>query len=235
MRADGRSVAIAAVGLAIAFAIIVATIASYRWWDDHHVVATDDNGLAVARVVAATLHTSADLRVSRLTGTVQATGATSRLWGWLTSSRVVKAPFEVDYFVNVRRLDPGDFRYDADRRTLTVEVPDVRPGKPNIDHARVTLDQTSGVYVSRDAMTDLQRRVASTAATAVAERAADPENMTKARENARTAIARLFGGALSAAGLPVRVDVRFAGEPGAGNNEQWDMSRSLQEVLANAQ
>ncbi|MCC2981706.1 DUF4230 domain-containing protein [Sphingomonas sp. IC4-52] len=235
MRPDGRSIAIAAVGVAIAFAIMVATVAAYRWWDDRHVVAADDSGLAVARVVAATLHTSADLRVSRLTGTVQATGATSRLWGWLKSTRVVKAPFEVDYFVDVRRLDPSDFRYDAANRTLTVEVPDVRPGRPNVDHARVTLDQTSGPYVSRDAMAELQRRVASTAATAVADRADDPENMAKARENGRTAISRLFGGALSAAGLPVRVEVRFAGETGPSDGERWDMSRSLQEVLANAQ
>lgn len=235
MRPDGRSIATAAIGIALAFAIIVATLAGYRWWNDRHVVATDDGGLAVARVVAATLHTSADLRVSRLTGTVQATGGTSRMWGWLKSTRVVKAPFEVDYFVDVRRLGPGDFRYDAANQTLTVAVPDVQPGRPNVDHARVSLDQTSGVYVSRDAMADLQRRVASTAATAVAERANDPENMAKARENARAAIARLFGGALSAAGLPVRVDVRFAGEPGSRGGERWDMSRSLQEVLANAQ
>ena len=69
MRPDGRGVAVAAIGLALAFAIVVATLAGYRWWNDRHVVATDDSGLAVARVVAATLHTSADLRVSRLTGT----------------------------------------------------------------------------------------------------------------------------------------------------------------------
>lgn len=234
MRLEGRSVATAAIGIAVAFAIIVATVAGYRWWNDRHVVETDDGGLAVARVVAATLHTSADLRVSRLTGTVQATGGTSRLWGWLKSTRVIKAPFEVDYFVDVRRLDPGDFRYDAANRTLTVEVPDVRPGRPNVDHARVTLDQTSGVYVSRDAMADLQRRVASTAATAVADRANDAENMEKARENARTAISRLFGGALTAAGLPVQVNVRFAGEAGPADAERWDMSRSLEEVLGNA-
>ncbi|WP_066775970.1 DUF4230 domain-containing protein [Sphingomonas sp. CCH5-D11] len=233
MRPDGRSVATAAIGIAVAFAIIVATVAAYRWWNDRHVVETDDSGLAVARVVAATLHTSADLRVSRLTGTVQATGATSRLWGWLKSSRVVKAPFEVDYFVDVRGLDTADFRYDPAARTLSVEVPDVVVGRPNIDHARVTLDQTSGVYVSRDAMAELQRRVAGTASNVVAERARDPENLAKARDNGRRAIERLFGGALGAAGLPVRVEVRFAGDPGRSDGERWDMSRSLEEVLGN--
>lgn len=233
MRADGRGIAVAAIGLAVAFAIVVATVAGYRWWNDRHVVETGDGGLAVAQVVAATLHTSADLRVSRLSGTVQATGATSRMWGWLTSSRVVKAPFEVDYFVDVRGLDPGDFRYDAGARVLTVEVPDVLPGTPNIDQAHVTLDQTSGVYVSRDAMAELQRRVSTTARNVVAKRARDPENMRKARENGRAAIARLFGGALTAAGLPVRVEVRYAGEARGGDRERWDVSRSLEEVLGN--
>lgn len=234
MRFDGRSVAIAAIGLATAFAIVVATVAGYRWWNDRHVVVTDDGGLAVARVVAATLHTSADLRVSRLSGNVQATGATSRLWGWLSSTRVVKAPFAVDYFVDLRRLGPGDFRYDPAARVLTVEVPDVVPGAPNIDHAAVTLDETSGVYVSRDAMAELQRKVSVTAQGVVAAKARDPENMRKARENGRAAIASLFGGALKAAGLPVQVEVRYAGEARRGDGERWDVSRSLEEVLGNA-
>ncbi len=233
MRPDGRGIAAAAIGLALAFAIVVASVAGYRWWTDRHVVETDDSGLAVAQVVAATLHTSADLRVSRLSGTVQATGATSRMWGWLKSTRVVKAPFDVDYFIDVRGLDTGDFRYDPASRTLSVEVPDVVPARPNVDHARVTLDQTSGVYVSRDAMAELQRRVASTASNVVAERARDPENIAKARENGRAAIARLFGGALSAAGLPVRVEVRYAGEARPADGERWDVSRSLEDVLAN--
>lgn len=233
MRPDGRSIATAAIGLAVAFAIVLASVAGYRWWNDRHVVETDDSGLAVAQVVAATLHTSAELRVSRLSGTVQATGATSRLWGWLKSTRVVKAPFEVDYFVDVRGLDTGDFRYDPARRTLAVEVPDVVAGRPNIDHARVTLDETTGVYVSRDAMVELQRRVAGTASNVVAERAGDPENMRKARENGRAAIARLFGGALGAAGLPVRVEVRYAGEARPADGEHWDVSRSLEDVLGN--
>ena len=234
MRIDGRSVAVAAIGLAVAFAIVVATVAGYRWWNDRHVVATDDSGLAVAQVVAATLHTSADLRVSRLTGSVQATGATSRLWGWLRSTRVVKAPFAVDYFVPLRGLGPGDFRYDAAGRVLLVEVPDVTPGAPNIDQAAVTLDETSGVYVSRAAMAELQRKVSATAQTVVAEKARDPENMRKARENGRAAIANLFGGALEAAGVPVRVEVRYAGEARRGDRERWDVSRSLEEVLGKA-
>ena len=228
-----RALAVLAVGLALAAAIVTATIAGWRWWSDRHVVATDDGGLAVARVVAATLHTSADLRVSRLSGVVQATGATSRAWGWLTAQRVVKAPYEVDYFVDLRRLGTRDFRYDPVTRSLLVEVPDVVPGRPNIDQAAVTLDETSGLYVSRAVMAELQQKVAATAQRVVTDKAREAENIRKARENGRAAIARLFEGALGAAGLPVRVEVRYAGEGRAADGERWDVSRSLEEVLGN--
>lgn len=222
------------VSLAIAVAILVATYAGYRHFTERYTVTTDDSGVAVARVVAGRLYGSNELRVSRLSGTVQATASTSRLWGWLASSRVVKAPFEVDYFVNLGAVDTADFRYDAQRRTLLVEVPDVVVGRPNVDEANVTVDQTSGVYVSRAAMAELQKRTSATATQVVAAKAREPENMRQARENGRAALQRLFAGTLRAAGLPVTVRVRFAGEPRPGNDEQWDLTRSLEEVLGNA-
>ncbi|PZQ60073.1 MAG: hypothetical protein DI544_09425 [Sphingomonas taxi] len=224
-----------AVSLAIAAAILVATWVGYRHYTERYAVATDDGGVAVARVVAGRLYAGSELRVSRLSGTVQATAATSRWWGWLTSSRVVKAPYEVDYHVDLRTLAPRDFRYDPKAKVLLVEVPDVVVGHPNIDEGNVTVDQTSGVYVSREAMAELQKRVSATATRVVGEKAREPENMRKARENGRTALERLFAGTLAAAGLPVTVHVRFAGEPRPDNREQWDLTRSLDEVLGNIQ
>jgi hypothetical protein len=222
-----------AIGLAIAFAIVVAALLGYQRYTRDYAVTTDDNGLAVARVVSGRLYGASDLRVSHLSGTVQATAATSRGWGWLKSTRVVKAPYDVDYFVDLRRLGARDFRYDQKRRTLLVEVPDVTVGKPNVDEANVTLDETSGLYVSRTAMAELQKRVSGTAQRVVADKAQSPENMRKARENGRAALERLFGGTLAAAGLPVTVRVRFAGEPRT-SDDQWDLTRSLEEVLGNA-
>ena len=151
-----------ALGLALAVAIVVVSVAGYRRYTDSYTVATDENGLAVARVVTGKLYGSSDLRVSRLSGIVQATAATSRLWGWLKSTRVVKAPYEVDYYVQLRSLSPRDFRYDEANHRLLVEVPDVVVGRPNVDEANVTIDQTSGAFVSRDAMAELQRRVSGT-------------------------------------------------------------------------
>lgn len=215
----------------MAGAIVVATFVGYRYFTEKYAVATDDSGVAVARVVAGRLYGSSELRVSHLSGTVQATARSSRLWGWLNASRVVKAPYEVDYFVNLRPLSVRDFRYDAKARTLLVEVPDVTVGRPNIDEGNVTVDRTTGAFVSRDAMAELQKRVSTTATRVVAEKAQEPDNIRKARENGRAALERLFAGSLQAAGLPVTVRVRFAGEPRATNDQQWDLTRSLEEVL----
>lgn len=223
-----------AVAAAILVALVTVGAIAYRTYVDRYTVTRDDKGLAVARVVAARLYGSSELRVSRLSGNVQATASNSRLWGWLDSSRVVKAPFEVSYFVDLRRLSPADFRYDEAKRTLLVEVPDVVPDAPNVDTANVTLDRTSGLLVTRTDMAALQQRVAATAARAVSEEARSPANMASARENGRQALARLFGGTLAAAGLPVTVEVRFAGEPRGRSSEQWDLTRSLEEVLGNA-
>lgn len=220
-------------GLVAAAAIVVATVVGYRWWTERYVVESDDGGLAVARVVAGRLYGGNELRVSRLAGTVQATGSTSRLWGWLKSSRVVKAPYEVDYYVDLRGLEPSDFRYDAKARALLVEVPDVTVGRPNVDEANVTVDRTTGAFVSRDAMAELQRRVSTTATQVVSEEARTPQNIGRAREYGRSALEQLFGGTLAAAGLPVTVTVRFADETRPRSAEQWDVSRSLAEVLGN--
>ena len=78
------------------------------------------------------------------------------------------------------------------------------------------------------------RRVLRVVEDVVAAKAREPENMRKARDNARAALERLFEGTLEAANLPVNVEVRFAGEPRPDNRDQWDLTRSLEEVLGNA-
>lgn len=222
------------VSLAIATAILVATFVGYRYVTEKYTVATDASGVAVARVVAGRLYGSNELRVSHLSGTVQSTASATRMWGWLKYVRVIKAPYDVDYFVPLGSLRPRDFRYDERRRRLLVEVPDVTVGAPNIDESRVTIDTTTGVLPPRGAMAELQKKVSAKATDVVAAKAREPENMRKARDNARAALERLFEGTLEAANLPVNVEVRFAGEARPDNRDQWDLTRSLEEVLGNA-
>lgn len=219
---------------AVAIAILTATYVGYRHYTDNYAVTTDANGVAVARVVVGRLYGSNELRVSHLTGTVQSTAQTSRLRGWLEYVRIIKAPYDVDYFVELGALRARDFRYDEQRRRLLVEVPDVVIGAPNIDESRVTLDTTTGFLPPRGAMAELQQKVSARATEVAAAEARKPENITKARENGRKALESLFAGTLDAAGLPVRVEVRFAGEARAHTRDQWDLTRSLEEVLGNA-
>jgi hypothetical protein len=181
--------------------------------------------------VAATLFGRSDLRVGRLSGTVQGVAGASRLWGWLRSTQVVKAPFTVDYFVSLEKLDLEDFRYDPDRRVLFVQVPDVRAERANIDLANTTLNEVKGLFVTRGQMAEMMPRIAASAGAAAQEKANAPENVRKSREYARAALERLFGGALGAAGLDARVEVRFPFDP-VPSGEPSDRTRSLREVLS---
>ncbi|OWK27786.1 DUF4230 domain-containing protein [Sphingomonas mucosissima] len=223
------------VGLALTVAIGVATYLGYRYVTEEKLVSTDKDGVATAQVVAATLYGRSDLRVSQLSGVVQGTARSSRLWGWLNASQVVKAPFEVNYFVNLSRLDASDFRMSEDGRRIEITVPDVTVERPNVDLARTSLNNVAGVFVTRSAMAEMGAKVAASAQRTAAERANNAENRAKARDYGRQAIARLFAGALSAARVDAQVSVRFEGEAPPANGERWDESRSLKEVLAKAQ
>jgi hypothetical protein len=167
---DGVQLSVMLVCLALALGIGVATWVGYRFYTDRYAVSTDDDGVARARVVAATLYGRSDLRVSQLSGTVQGTGQTARLWGWLPASQVVKAPFEVDYFVDLGRLRAADFEMSGDGRRIVVTVPEVTVGRPNVDLAQATLNDVRGVFVSRGAMIEMGRKVAGSAQTVAGER-----------------------------------------------------------------
>lgn len=222
----------AVAGLVLLAIVVTAGVVGFRTWNERYEVTAPEqrSGVAVAQVVAATLSKAGDLRVSRLSGTVQGVGSDTRGFGMLTSQRVMKAPFEVDYFVDVGRLAPRDFRYDEARKVLLVDAPDVRVARANIDEAKTYIDQTSGVFVTRSAMAAMQRQASAGATRVAAEEARKPENIAAAKNNARAAIAALFAAPLAAAGLDATVEVRFADDPVRGG-ERWDVSRSLDEVL----
>ena len=228
---DGVDLVRIVLGLTIAVAIAVAAVVGYRHYTRDYAVATREDGTATAQVVAATLFGRSDLRVGRLSGTVQGVAGASRLWGWLRSTQVVKAPFTVDYFVSLERLELKDFRYDADRRVLFVRAPDVRAERANVDLANTTLNDVTGPFVTRGQMAEMLPRIAASAGAVAREKANAPENVRRSREYARAALERLFGGALRAAGLDARVEVRFPFDP-APPTEPSERTRSLREVLS---
>jgi len=224
--------------VAVIALLIVAVFVGKALYDrvaDSYVVERGDDGRAVTQIVRATFARASSLKVGSLSGSVQATASDARLGGMLTSDRVIKAPFSVDYFVDVSRLGANDYRYDPDTRTLVVDAPEVTAGKVNVDEARRTLSETRGLFVTRAAMEKLQQRVSVAAQSRAEAEAQRPERMAQARDNARRALSALIAAPLSAAGQgDIRVIVTFPYERSPGDDQRWDTTRTVEQVLQNA-
>ena len=220
-----------AVMLAVLIVLGVAGYLAYQHYTVSYTVERESDGVTISKVVDAKLAGATDLRVSRLTGTVQATASDAGWGGVLPSGLVFKAPFEADYFVDLGKLDRSHFFWNARSRTLIVTPPDVRVDSVNIDEARATVDHATGLIVTRGAMTRLRQRASGRAAQVVQREAASAKNMVRARETARREITDLYQRPLTIAGLDAHVVVQFEGE-GRRNTEQWDRSKSLDEILA---
>lgn len=227
----------APIRIALAIVLLVAGLAAvklgYDRYAETYVVARDDDGAAIDRVVRATFAQSAALKVGTLSGTVQSTASDVRWGGWLRSDRVIKAPFTVDYFVDVARLSPRDYRWDAARRRLTLQVPDVTVARANVDESALSVNVTRGAIVTRGAADALARQVSLDARRTAQREAAKPDHIAAARATARRGLARLLGGALAAARVgDVEVAIVFPFER-RGDGERWDTTRSIGEVLGN--
>lgn len=221
--------------LAVAGLAIVALL-SWIAWDGYAEkrleTLPDDGSGPVTQVVTARLAGASALKVAELTGTVQATASDTRGLGMLRSDQTVKMPYSVGYFVDLSRLGQRDLQWNGQTRTLIVDAPDVTAAPANTDEGRRTLIETKGLFVTREAGETLSQRTSARAA-AVAEREANsPERMAQAREYARSGIARLLGQPLAAAGMgEVRVVVTFPPERTSRSREQWDVSRSPEQVM----
>ncbi|HEY0028738.1 MAG TPA: DUF4230 domain-containing protein [Allosphingosinicella sp.] len=190
-------------------------------------------GLDASRIVSAHFTNRAQLKVGELAGEVTVRGTDKGFLGVLSSETVAVLPFSVNYFMDVSRLGTGSYRWDGKTRTVTIDVPDVMPAKPNIDETAARVQQ-KGVFISRRASVDLARQVSQRAEARSMQEARRPEHLNKARENARAVLTRMASGPLAAAGIDdVRVAVSFPWEPksATGNGEQMDRSRRIEDVL----
>ncbi|WP_242129342.1 DUF4230 domain-containing protein [Sphingobium sp. Sx8-8] len=215
-------------------AVGAAMLAGWQRHQRDYVVSVEDDGSAVTRVIAQRFAGASSLKVSELSGTIQSTAQDVRGFGWLKSDQVVKMPFSVDYFIDLRGIDASDLEWDARTRTLIVNAPDVQPGRPNIDESRRTLVQTNGLFVTRKAGEELSRRTSAHATGRAEKEARSPERMAQARDYGRAALGRLLGAPLGALGYgDARVIVTFPPERADRNRERWDVTTPINEVLAN--
>ena len=188
--------------------------------------------LGLARVLSATFEKQAKLNVGEVKGALDITTVDPGMFRVLRSAQKVTLPYSVGYQLDLSELDSSDYRWDATRRALRVTIPDVVPTSPNIDETRRRTLSTAGVFVTREAYDNLNRRAATLATRAANTEARKPVHLNAARANARTAVARLLETPLAVAGLgDVTVEVAYPFD-GARANEQWDVSPSIADVLA---
>lgn len=215
--------------------VLVALGAYYLYQREQQKQEEYQTSLGLARVLSATFEKQAKLNVGEVAGALDITTVDPGMFRALRSAQKVTLPYSVSYQLDLSGLDSKDYRWDAERRTLRVAIPDVVPTKPNIDETRRRTLATAGLFVTREAYDNLNRRAATLATNAANTEAKKPVHLNAARANARAAVARLLETPLDVAGLgDVRVEVAFPFD-GVRAGEQWDVSPSIAEVLAKHQ
>ena len=191
-------------------------------------------GIEVSRTITASFAGMDALKVGTVSGDVLASSNTTAFFGMMPVVQRSRAPYSVDYFVDLSKLSVANYRWNATTRTMSIDVPDVTIAAPNIDDAKAAIIQ-QGVYISRGAGITLQQQAAERATAAARKTAQDPKYIAQARANARAAIAQLATAPLKAAGMSdVRVAVRFPIDPKPETvaQEDWDRSTPVAEILA---
>lgn len=137
----------------------------------------------------------------------------SRLFGALKSRQVAVIPARVDYSIDLSGIEARRLDWNAESETLTVQLPPVRVGVPNLDEARAQYLR-EGVWITRDAQDKLTRANTRLAEQQAMEAAANPVLMKLAQEAGRTAVRQNLAIPLRVAGFgDVTVEVRYDGEP----------------------
>lgn len=140
----------------------------------------------------------------------------SRLFGALKSRQIAVIPARVDYSIDLSRIEARRLNWDAANETLTVQLPPVRVGVPNLDEGQAQYLR-EGVWITREAQDKLTRANTLLAEQQAMEAAANPVLMKLAQEAGRTAVRQNLAIPLHVAGFgDVKVNVRFDGEPIAG-------------------
>lgn len=136
----------------------------------------------------------------------------SRLFGAITSRQIAVIPARVTYTLDLSQVDANRMDWDEDTRTLSVLLPPLRIGKPNLDEARAQYLR-EGIWISREAQDNLTRDNTRLAERQAIRGAANPTLLNLAQAAAKTAMTQNLSVALDAAGFDdATIEVRFEGE-----------------------
>jgi hypothetical protein len=217
--------------------IAVLLLGGVGWWmnsraEERRVEEQLAQAQGIVRVLSATFSNKAALKVGEINGTLDVTVVDPGAVAILRSSQKATIPYSVGYTLDLSAVGADDYRWEPERRTLTIRVPLVSPEPPNIDEANRDVAGTSGLFVTRGASTNLARRASQLATAKAGEVAAEPANLARAQANAEKLVSDLARTPLDAAGLgPVTVRV-ITPAAGIRDGERWDVTRSLEQVLA---
>ena len=164
------------------------------------------------------------------------TSQVQKFGGLVSAQRTLILPGDVRYELDLSKLQAKDVSWDASKRTLTVNLPEVEVAGPDIDIKAVQEYGGGGVL---SALTDSNQQLDQTnRARAVADlrkQATATVPMQLARQSARAAIERSFAMPLLAAGFKdVKVAARF---PTDGNSEPSyiDLSTPYEQAIKEAE
>lgn len=183
------------------------------------------------KIISMEFAESTSLRVMVVSGELVVTANDTGFAGLIPTSQKRQLPYSVDYHIDLRGVGKEKYRWDASKRTMIVEIPDVSVSRPNIDESKSVGDTPDGVFVSRGASARLQQKVAARATGFAAAEAKKPDNLNKARRSARDKVQKIIRAPLAAAGLGhIVVVTRFPWESGEAA-DRWDESTPLSEIV----
>lgn len=186
-------------------------------------------GADSARLLSMEFAKANQLKVASISGALVTKAQDRGTFRLLDTTQTVKAPYAVDYFIDLSQVTPRNFSWSAERKTLLIEIPDVVPAKANVDEAAGSVEQ-SGLFISRGAAVRMQKTASRSLAAGAEKAARRPENLQKAREAARAAVQRNALAPLRAAGIgDVTVEVRFGFERNT-NDDVWDYTIPYEQV-----
>lgn len=151
----------------------------------------------------------------------------------LSARKTLIMPGSVRYEVDLAKLDADKVRWDAETGTLSVEMPPIEIARPEVQIDRIQSYDDGGILMAlTDAEQILDQANRKKGVAELAKQAENPLQMRLARNAARRAVETSFALPLRAAGLDAKVDAFFDFERGADNQDRWDLSRSIEDVLA---
>lgn len=136
----------------------------------------------------------------------------SRLFGALQSRQVAVIPARVDYTLDLSRMDRTRLQWNEAASTLSVQLPALTVGRPNLDEGRAQYLR-EGIWITREAQDKLTRANTRLAEQQAVQQAGNPVLLGMARNAAKDAIRQNLAIPLQVAGFgKVKVEVRFDGE-----------------------